>query len=273
MTDLEEEILQFMKKYYTEHNEPPSIKTIEKSVNGATRRQFYNIFPGKIKEACKKAGIPISNENIRSTEKAIEAKQKRNIQKSIPVESPTSYAYTLNNKQMQRVYAISHLEGGKNISTVIDELLDYDAELRLKYNITLDQVKQINDYLTAAQPRRWSINMLLNIQTTLWNAGFNDTKSANNLYILASKYDTLLNQNKSINSFNQLMEDLLDINFANLTPEEKLVFINISKDIKANGWTGNDFINIEKKYLDFMFMVRKYLRNESSLQELERWLI
>jgi sulfur relay (sulfurtransferase) DsrC/TusE family protein len=57
MSDLRDELLDFMKDYYSKNDKPPSILTIRKKVKGATVRQFYKIFEGGIKEACSTAGI------------------------------------------------------------------------------------------------------------------------------------------------------------------------------------------------------------------------
>src|SRR4030042_2261793 len=96
MSDLRDQILIFMKDYNLKEGKPQSIKTISTKVKGATVRQFYKIFAGGIREACSEADIQAPSENIRSTQKALNARKEKQIRKDAPPPSeavkPDTYA-------------------------------------------------------------------------------------------------------------------------------------------------------------------------------------
>lgn len=272
MSDLKDQILSFIKDYNLKEGKPPSIKTISKKVKGVTVRQFYKIFPGGIKEACSEAGIQAPSENIKSTQKALNARrEKQNRRDVVPVsEAIKPDTYTLSEPQMLRLRVISHLEKGKSPNKIIDELLEFDSNIRLNYKLNLDQVKTVNDFLNAAQVRGFEKEQLLDVLVKVHNAGFySNGYDSQKLSSLVNGIE-LLSRNNSLDDIIKLMEDLLQIKFNELTPREKIVFKNIISDINKNKITSEDFLKLGNSYVDLMINGRQYLNGKITLDELIR---
>ena len=78
--ELKRAIIEFTKKYYKRYKKGPSVRTILKKFKGERRIQerFYHIFGG-IANACKQAEIPISEEQIKQTRKALKTRKKKRV--------------------------------------------------------------------------------------------------------------------------------------------------------------------------------------------------
>ena len=108
------EIVKHIQTYYEEHKTEPSVGEItkefkEQGVNGYT---FYRFFPKGKAEACRLAGVPVSMELFKRTEKALKARAKARKNDTV-IETPSAtIRLTLTEEQTKRLLGISHLEGG-----------------------------------------------------------------------------------------------------------------------------------------------------------------
>lgn len=127
------DILQFIESFYEESGEAPSVSEICRRIDGVYREKFYQLFKGRISEACRAAGVPVPDDRVKSTEKATEEKEKP---KKAVVE--TGLSLKLNPEQTRRIYGVSHLERSKDPSLLIDEMLSRDELIR-SFGLTLNQ--------------------------------------------------------------------------------------------------------------------------------------
>ena len=75
MTEVNNEILNYIQSYYEKHKKRPSVKTIYENLENVSKRRFYESFPDGIGSACKLLGIPIDQKQIESTKKARKTKK------------------------------------------------------------------------------------------------------------------------------------------------------------------------------------------------------
>jgi hypothetical protein len=171
---------------------------------------------------------------------------------------------------MIRLRIISHLEKGKSPNKIIDELLEFDSNLRLNYKLNLDQVNSVNDFLNVANGYGWDTKRILDIMLKIWNAGFNNTAyDGEKLSRLAEVLDALCTES-SLEKITQIMEDLLEIKFYELIPQEKIIFMNINSDIKNNKINSKNFLKVGKSYVTTITNARYYLKGEITLDEVIR---
>lgn len=170
MSEVKKSILGFVRSYNEVNGKPPSLKVISQGVEGVSKRRFYALFPGGMGEACRLAGIPVPKDRIKATKKARKSRESKTPRPAYTtrVSSP---GIVLTESQVARLLGIAHLEGGKNIELVIDEILDRDTRLREEKKLTLDDTQVVFDYIDRAKERTWDLDLLLNIHTRLWNAG------------------------------------------------------------------------------------------------------
>lgn len=140
---LRRSILEFMRSHFNEHGDPPSVSEICRRVEGCYREKFYQVFPGKIAEACRAVNIPIPSERIEKTEKA--TSEKESPKKTV---AETGLSLTLNPEQTRRVYGLSHLENSKDPSILLDEILARDETIR-SFGLTLNQEPFLYSYARA----------------------------------------------------------------------------------------------------------------------------
>jgi len=100
--ELKRAIIEFTKKYYKRYKKGPSVRTILKKFKGERRIQerFYHIFGG-IANACKQAEIPISEEQIKQTRKAFEAREKKRVEEASPLQD-LKQSYQIQQREEQR---------------------------------------------------------------------------------------------------------------------------------------------------------------------------
>lgn len=67
-------VIRFAKTSWHEHRSVPSVRTMMTSCNVKSTREFYNLFPGRLSELCKEAGIPPPGERLRITGNASKAR-------------------------------------------------------------------------------------------------------------------------------------------------------------------------------------------------------
>lgn len=110
--------MSFASEYYNKHGVTPSIRDIEKKVEGIDRKNFYNHFQDKA-ELLVALGI---QEAVVRPEAAIEAKKKA-------AEKGGDYRITLNNAQSEKLLAIAYMEG-KPVAMIVDDILEAQREIR-----------------------------------------------------------------------------------------------------------------------------------------------
>ena len=184
-SNVKDDIVQFVKSFYNENVISPSISLILKEFN-LNRTDFYNLFPGRLSELCRLAGVPVPKNRIDAVKPALKSKEKS----SAKAQQSAVDCLTLSPEATRRIYGICQLEGGTNPNLAIDNLLDLDTIMR-KYGLSLEQLVNVAHFLDAAAGRKWPINNLLDYITTLWNLGVHnlDATSLGNLISLIQGID------------------------------------------------------------------------------------
>ncbi|MGD1055043.1 MAG: hypothetical protein ABR867_03065 [Nitrososphaerales archaeon] len=167
---MREEVIAFAKQYHARHGKPPSVRTLEQSfrAQGLNRYSFYSEFPGGMGELCRLAGIPATG-SIEQTVAATESRRAASRDTS-----RAAAGVNLTENQERRLLAICHLEGGKDPSLVLDEILYRDMKFRKLYKLSMPDTARVAGYLDEATKRGWSIHdspSILDCLTEAWNAG------------------------------------------------------------------------------------------------------
>jgi len=150
MSDAKRSILNFIKTYYEDYGEVPSIRAIYEGLEDVSKRRFYEIFPDGIGEACRQAGVGADMSRIESTKKARKTRRSKTpAARGAPTTAPV---FALTESQIARLQGISHLEGGLNTGTIIDRMLDFDTSLR-REELHLDDVMEVAGLLKAIRGR------------------------------------------------------------------------------------------------------------------------
>jgi len=185
MTNSKDSIARFVKEFYDRNKVIPSISLILNEFN-LNRTDFYNLFPGRLSELCRLAGVPVPKNRIDAVKPALKSKEKS----SAKAQQSTVECLTLSPEATRRIYGICQLEGGIEPNLVIDNLLDLDTSMR-EHGISLEQLVNVTHFLDAAAGRKWRINDLLDYITTLWNLGVHnlDATSLGNLISLIQGID------------------------------------------------------------------------------------
>ena len=106
---LRQAMIQYIAGFYAERKRVPSVReTINHFKTSFTC--FYEGFSGGLSEACRLAGVPVPEERIKRTQKAVESS------KTVE-ETRSEYSLgsmVLSEEQTKRFWGISHLEGGKD---------------------------------------------------------------------------------------------------------------------------------------------------------------
>jgi len=160
-------VIGYVKRSHKRTNRVPSSTDIVRELHdkGLNLALLYDLFPGGMKQICELAKVPIPSERINKTSQA------RNRQKTKSHIPSSDGAITLTPDQTQRLLGISHLEGGRDLSMILQEMFDRDTERR-KLDISLEGLKLTNDFLLLATKVGWSIKKdpnILTAITTLWN--------------------------------------------------------------------------------------------------------
>lgn len=162
-------IIKFVKNTYDSIRKVPSITEIVENIPGLRSvRHLYEIFPGKLEEICKASGVPIPEARIRQTNKAREKGK---------VSNSACGKIHLSEKQNNRLLGISQLEGGKDPSKIVDDLLDRDTTIRYQAGLTIEDTKIIVTFISAALVAGWSKSKLIPFTTQLWNNGISNLTS------------------------------------------------------------------------------------------------
>jgi len=157
----------FVRSFHTQHRTVPTINTILQN-SKMNRSKFYELFPGKLGEVCRLAGVPVPEDRIQAVRQALES---RSSQRKEEATSPSQECLMLSHEATKRVYGICQLEGGLEPSLVIDKLLDLDTRLRRNYRLSLAKTKQLSDFLDSAISRGWKVDSLVDYLVKVWNSG------------------------------------------------------------------------------------------------------
>ena len=130
------------------------------------RTELYKAFPGGLAEICRGSGVPYPKDRAKAVEKAVKARSTKAEKDQSKVASPI----TLTEEQSKRIYGIMQLEGGKDPSVIIDDLLDRDYGLR-KSMLTMQQTKRLVQLLDETYKRNWKPEEVADYVTTLYNCG------------------------------------------------------------------------------------------------------
>ena len=188
---IKDRILNYIKQEYTKNHVAPTLSNIINhfKADKLSIAKFYKIFPEKLSQALRLAGVPVPVERINKTSEAtakLKARKK-------PTESPTSTTsrLVLTQEQEGRVLGISQLEGGLAPSLIIDKMLNLDTEMRKEYHLNLKEIKLVSQFLNDAHNIEWTDSELLKIITHLSNNGFMklNANALKDLNWILSNYD------------------------------------------------------------------------------------
>ena len=143
-------VLEFIGAFYKENGEVPSVSAIARQVDGVYREKFYKLFPGRLAEACRAAGVEIPDERIESVSKATESRER-----SVKVVEESGLSLKLNAEQSRRVFGICHVEGSKDPGVILDEILERDEQLR-NLGLTIDSTKKLLDFMDRMIITGWT---------------------------------------------------------------------------------------------------------------------
>ena len=122
-----ESIIRFIKDHYEESGEAPTMRQITEEFS-ISSKTFYEVFSG-LSEACRAAGVPMSEGRKNVTLEATRA-VKRSARSRDRAGPRSSDLVSLTQEQVGRLLGLSHLEGGKCPSVILDEVLNRDTQLR-----------------------------------------------------------------------------------------------------------------------------------------------
>lgn len=113
-----EKILEYIRDYFDETENIPSVRAIAKNVEGVNRGNFYDFF-ASTDELAVALGIDVE-ESPRKPVEALEARRAK---------GEKSYRLTLTEIQSQRFAALAFMEN-RDVSMVIDDVLDRERQVR-----------------------------------------------------------------------------------------------------------------------------------------------
>lgn len=147
---LRETIVKYVRETYDGEKRKVSIRDIQRNCK-CSATKIYDLFPGKKAEIYRVAGVPLNQLRLEGTMRALKVKKEK---KRKPM--ARGYPIQLTAAQSEHLYGIKHLEKGKDVSSIIDELLESDSEDR-KYGLTLENKKNIWRFLEVARDKKWKI--------------------------------------------------------------------------------------------------------------------
>jgi len=266
MSETKRSILSFIKTYHETHGNAPSLRRIYESLENVSKRKFYDVFPDGIGDACRQAGIDIPQERIKATTKA------RRTQKKKPsvsrAASQEHLGIVLTESQIARLQGIAHLERGKNIGLVIDEILDRDTYLRREKGLTLDDTRAVFDYIDRAKERKWEVGWLLNIHTRLLNAGLMGM-SSQAVEELASFLDNM----KARDWDSGEISDLLSTSFVKdfmprISYVECVKFVDSLREIWLKGVTVGQYLKEVAEFKQAIHVSQEYRNGRITAEQL-----
>jgi len=113
-----EKILEYVRDYYDETGNIPSVRAIAQKVEGVNRANFYTFFA-----STDELAVALGFEPMEAPRKPVEAMEARK------VKSDSGYRITLNETQSKRLLALAFMEN-RDVSVVIDDILDRERQIR-----------------------------------------------------------------------------------------------------------------------------------------------
>jgi len=163
MSSLRAKIIKYVKDTYHLIGKVPSTTDIVENVHGLrSARNLYEKFPGGLEEICEAAKVPIPEVRINQTKRARERGKQS---------SAGCGKVHLSEKQTNRLLGVSQLEGGRDVSKIVDDMLDRDTVLRGEAGLSIEDTKILVSFIVAALAAGWSKSDLVPFTTHLSNNG------------------------------------------------------------------------------------------------------
>lgn len=227
--ELKKVIIDYAKEFYGEYKKAPSIRQIitRFKAEKLNRSKLYKFYPGGLAEVCRLAGIPVP-ERLANTQMALKARMKAEERKD--GEASSSVRLVLTEEQSKRLLAISYLER-KDELTVLDELLNFDSQLR-KYGLPMETIKRVSDAVDVAVSRGWKIN-----------------------------HDP---------SFIDAITKAYNLGMLHLPPEKLKFSMEVFDWAKKKGWNAMDLVDYVTRHHNEVVLYMRYVKGEMSFEEFKR---
>ena len=174
-------VLKFVKDVYNRERRVPTIREISDNVTGVTRSNIYTLFPGKISQICKEAGVDVPKNRIKSTKKASSTRKTKSestfpdIVLSGQIAKELWVASTLEDKMPQdlmeeflgeyRLFKNQYKLSSKNLGNFAKLLKDCENAGLNKDQIKSSMIRFINMGLNGLSP--YSFNKLIDIRNLM----------------------------------------------------------------------------------------------------------
>jgi len=269
MSEVKKAIMSFIKSHHDINGKPPSLKTIRERVEGASTRRFYSLFPGGMAEACRLSGIPVPKDRIKATKKARKTRESKT-QKQADTKEVSSFRIILTKEQVSRLRGIAHLEGGKNIEIIIDEMLDRDTRYREEKGLSLNDTKEVFDYLKAAKEIGWEISWLLRMHTKLWNAGLK-SMSSEDVEGLAVFLENMKAWGWEAGDITRILNNpFIKDALPRLSYDDGVKMVEFIREAMTEGLTVSQYLNEMAKVSQNMKLYQEYFNKQITYDQLER---
>jgi hypothetical protein len=230
--DLKDAIVAHVRDTYAREDRVPTIRQIvhrfaELNLNN---RQFYQLFPGRLPELCRRADVPIPLQRLQQVE-PMNSTTTRTPHATNAAALPQPVSLTLTPAQTQRLLGIAHLEGGQTPHQILDALLDADSRLR-RHHLTIPQRRRIADVLDTARRAGWTGDGDVGLVNTLTRL--------HNLGLTHLPYPTV--------------QGLLEL----------------TATLRRHDWTATAFVQHATRHRDALRLYRQYQRGDISYAEFER---
>lgn len=137
-----------------------------KSIKNCSRSKLYGTFKG-IEDICSRAEIPYPKDRVEKSKNLNKNTIKSN---SVKTSINDDGDIKLTKNQVFRLNTISHIEKGKSVSKVIDNLLNLDSLIGVIIWIMIKLM--VSGYLSEAEKCGFDPSTLLKLQLSLNKAGF-----------------------------------------------------------------------------------------------------
>ena len=230
MSDFQQEIVEYAKKFYQKKGKAPSISLIIKGVKNCSRTKIYNSFKG-IEDICSIANIPYPKDRIDKIKNLnISRKNINHVHKS---KNSDDNEIKFTKDQILRINTISHLEKGKSQSKIIDNLLNLDSLIR-EDGLDHNKIKIVSDHIEGSRKKGMEPQTLLNLEDLLNKSGFinlneDERKKLNDIamYLNSSKLSAV----EFIQVYNRYIEIINIVNGYNNYKISYIDFVNRMKQL------------------------------------------
>lgn len=269
MPELKKQILVHIKKHHDENGKVPSLEVICKEVEGCNKTKFYKRFTG-IAEACRLAGVPAPESRIKATKKARKTQKSKKKKQHVETKEVSLPGVVLTKDHVERFLSIRHLEKSKDMSEIIDKILDRDTDFREEKGMTLDNTKEVFDYIKMAKERKWTLASLISIQTRLWNAGIMSMSPQS-----VKEHASLLEKLKESGYDTDKISEILGRSFVkdfmpDISYDECVKFLDSLRAIWFKGLTISQYLNEVAKVRQDMELYQEYFNGGITYDQLKQ---